>query len=342
MQKYSNSVLGQNGQSLVPVVGASVTVFTYPGNVLATIYSDNGVTTTTNPVTTDNNGFFAFYAANGRYSLQISYGGVILSQSDIILEDDPSQPNVTVITGGSIDNTPIGATTPSTGAFTNLSASGTLTGFVGRLLNVRILSGSGTYTPTTGTNSYLAFVHGAGGGGGGVAATAAGQVAIGGGGASGAFGITYITNNTPVAYSVGSAGAGGVAGANNGSTGGNTTFGGVTAQGGPGGVGGTATTSTNNFLAQTTGSVPNCTGASLINATGNCASLGLNLGGTFFSGAGNPSYFGGGGRGVATSGAGNASGTQGAGGGGAGAAPSAAAAAGGSGGNGTIIIYEFS
>jgi hypothetical protein len=33
-------------------------------------------------------------------------------------------PNAVVITGGSINGTPIGATTPSTGAFTTLSASG--------------------------------------------------------------------------------------------------------------------------------------------------------------------------------------------------------------------------
>lgn len=73
MQKYQDNVQNRNGDA---VVGASVEVLTYPGGALATIYSDNGVTPATNPLTTDSNGAFSFYAADGRYSLEISGRGI--------------------------------------------------------------------------------------------------------------------------------------------------------------------------------------------------------------------------------------------------------------------------
>lgn len=67
MQKYFESVVDRSGNA---VVGASVLV--QLGGVNATIYSDNGVTTQANPITTDNNGYFSFYAANGTYDLTVS------------------------------------------------------------------------------------------------------------------------------------------------------------------------------------------------------------------------------------------------------------------------------
>lgn len=127
MQKYTDLVLGQNSQTLVPISGASVSVLAYPAGTPATIYSDNGITQTANPLTTDNNGRFSFYAANGRYSLQIIYQTVSYTIADILL-DDPANGQPVIITGGSIDNTPIGTTTPSSGAFTTLSASSTVSG----------------------------------------------------------------------------------------------------------------------------------------------------------------------------------------------------------------------
>ena len=84
MQKYVNSVADKTG---APVANASVTV-NVQGAGLATIYSDNGVTVTTNPLTTDTNGAFSFYAADGRYQLVIS-GANIQTQTinDILLVD---------------------------------------------------------------------------------------------------------------------------------------------------------------------------------------------------------------------------------------------------------------
>lgn len=151
MQKYTDLVLGLNGQTLVPVVGASVTVLNYPSGATATIYSDNGVTQAANPLTTDPNGRFSFYAANGRYSLQVTYQTVTYSIQDIPLLDDPANGQTVVVTGGSIDNTPIGSTTPSTGAFTNLSASGAVTFKSGTIDNVPI----GSTTPSSGSFTTL-------------------------------------------------------------------------------------------------------------------------------------------------------------------------------------------
>jgi hypothetical protein len=75
MQKYVNAVANTNGGLGIagaPVAGASVQVNIRGTQTPATIYSDNGVTIAANPLTTDNNGAFSFYAADGRYDLVIS------------------------------------------------------------------------------------------------------------------------------------------------------------------------------------------------------------------------------------------------------------------------------
>lgn len=84
MQKFVNSVADSTG---APVAGASVQVNVQGGGA-ATIYSDNGVTVTTNPLTTDTNGSFSFYAADGRYQVVIS-GSNIQTQTinDLLLVD---------------------------------------------------------------------------------------------------------------------------------------------------------------------------------------------------------------------------------------------------------------
>jgi hypothetical protein len=73
MRRYNNSVITSTG---VAVPGASVTVRLAsipPGlGALATLYGDEGVTTTPNPTTTDTFGRFGFYVAAGRYDLTIS------------------------------------------------------------------------------------------------------------------------------------------------------------------------------------------------------------------------------------------------------------------------------
>jgi hypothetical protein len=54
MQKYTDVVTSARSGAAKP--DARVTVKTYPAGVVATIYSDDGVTTQDNPITTDSNG----------------------------------------------------------------------------------------------------------------------------------------------------------------------------------------------------------------------------------------------------------------------------------------------
>src|SRR2546430_15937887 len=96
MQRYTDVVLQAPGAQ--PLVGASVQVNTFPGGVPATIYVDNGVTLQGNPITTDGNGRFAFYAADGHYSIVITKAGYTTQTiTDILLEDlaDPNAGNFT-------------------------------------------------------------------------------------------------------------------------------------------------------------------------------------------------------------------------------------------------------
>lgn len=83
MQRYSDAVQDRQGNALS---GVSVLVRTEAG-ATATIYSDNGVTPTTNPLTTDADGEFAFYAADGVYTLSFSGVGVVADTQEIQLWD---------------------------------------------------------------------------------------------------------------------------------------------------------------------------------------------------------------------------------------------------------------
>lgn len=69
MQKYFDSIQTKSGNA---VFGASVTVYDAGTTNLATIYSDEGVTAATNPLTTSSLGYFEFYAANGKYDIKIT------------------------------------------------------------------------------------------------------------------------------------------------------------------------------------------------------------------------------------------------------------------------------
>lgn len=72
MQRYFSNITGTNGSA---VSGASITVRNAAG-ALATIYTDDGVNPAANPLTADVNGFFAFYAANGVYTLTVTGTGI--------------------------------------------------------------------------------------------------------------------------------------------------------------------------------------------------------------------------------------------------------------------------
>jgi hypothetical protein len=86
VQQYQNVLQDKFGNV---IVGASVAVYVYGTTTPATIYSGNGSgVLPSNTVTTNSLGEFAFYAANGRYSLTVTATNFVLENySDFILYD---------------------------------------------------------------------------------------------------------------------------------------------------------------------------------------------------------------------------------------------------------------
>ncbi len=85
MQKYYDIVLDSSGNA---VLSATITVSDNGGGV-STIYSDDGVTVKANPFTASStDGAYAFYAANGRYDINIAATGFTTENlTDILLSD---------------------------------------------------------------------------------------------------------------------------------------------------------------------------------------------------------------------------------------------------------------
>ncbi len=81
MEKRWYTVADTEGR---PVNGATVQVNIYPGGGAATIYSDNGVTPKANPMATDSNGYFEYYAADGQYSWIITTNSDTKTINDIV------------------------------------------------------------------------------------------------------------------------------------------------------------------------------------------------------------------------------------------------------------------
>jgi len=83
----------------IPLAGATVRVCAMPASgqpctPLALIYSDVGLTQAlANPTTTDGLGNYSFYAAPGRYEIEISGPGITTKQlPNVVLPNDPSSP----------------------------------------------------------------------------------------------------------------------------------------------------------------------------------------------------------------------------------------------------------
>lgn len=73
MRKHTDYVLDREGNA---VVGAEVYVRLQADNTLADLFSDDGSTATNNPLVTDSDGEFAFWAADNTYKLQVYVDGV--------------------------------------------------------------------------------------------------------------------------------------------------------------------------------------------------------------------------------------------------------------------------
>ncbi|HDX6613651.1 TPA: phage tail protein [Escherichia coli] len=204
-------------------------------------------------------------------------------------------------------------------------------GYVGRWLNTRVFTSSGTYTPTPGTKRIRVTITGGGGGGGGCQATSNNETFFGaGGGAGGTVITTLILTKDSYPVTIGAGGAGGVS-ATNGLKGGDSSFGSVIAPGGEGG-GKSGVTNTNGG----NGGVPSTGGINIIGGNGGDGQSG-NIG---VSGEGGTSHWGGGGR--AGAGGGVSGKAYGSGGGGAyDAGYSGTSMTGGKGAAGICIIEEF-
>ncbi len=204
-------------------------------------------------------------------------------------------------------------------------------GYVGRWLNTRVFTSSGTYTPTPGTKRIRGTITGGGGGGGGCKATSNNETFFGAGGGAGGTIISIMTptqNSYPV--TIGAGGAGGVS-ATNGTSGGNSVFASLIAPGGAGG-GKVGVTNTNGG----NGGVPSTGDIRITGGNGGDGQSG-NIG---VSGEGGTSHWGGGGR--AGAGGGVSGKAYGSGGGGAyDAGYSGTSMTGGKGAAGICIIEEF-
>lgn len=161
-------------------------------------------------------------------------------------------------------------------------------GYVGRLLNMRVFTSSGTYTPTQGTKRIRVTITGGGGGGGGCQAFSNNETFFGAGGGAGGTVISVITV-TAASYSVviGSGGAGG-SGATTGNRGGDSKFASLLTA--PGGQGAGKTTVTNTGGGS--GGVPSTGDIRISGGDGDDGQAGA----FHVCGGGGASYWGGGGR----------------------------------------------
>lgn len=199
----------------------------------------------------------------------------------------------------------------------------------GTLLNIQVLTSSGTYNPidTTNTKSVIVELQGGGAGSAGLQANGSSLASISGSGSTGGFvRHRFTTGFSGVAYTVGAAGAAGTSGGGVGGNGGNTTWGSLTA-GGALGAGNNNNITNGGAGGGTPGSA---SGGNIINAPGHLSSTlswVISSAGLIIPTATNPSDFFGmkygfGGAGVGTGG-------------------SAGAIPGNPGGAGVIIAYEY-
>src|SRR5579859_7803466 len=116
----------------VPLAGATVRVCAMPASgqpctPLALIYSDPALTQAlANPTTTDGLGNYSFYAAPGKYEIEISGPGITTKQiPNVILPNDPSSPTFSGVSAFSMNLSGNLTVNGNTSVIGNL-ASGTL------------------------------------------------------------------------------------------------------------------------------------------------------------------------------------------------------------------------
>lgn len=209
----------------------------------------------------------------------------------------------------------------------------------GRLIGVRVITSSGTYTPTPGTKSVVVEVQGGGGSGGAAGTPGSGSIAMGGGGAAGAYARSRLTAGfSGVQITIGAGGKGKKPNYS-GMDGGVSSFGTITAAGG---TGGPAVGAAPPFIITAVGGAT-ASGGSIVSVTGASSLTGIALSESYLSsgpGGSSPLGSGGGPRSTAIAGD-NASGF---GSGGSGALNLHGASSdllGGNGSDGVVIVWEY-
>jgi hypothetical protein len=97
MQKHEDNLTALiHGNGLQPLAGASVTVTNDATGLSAALYRDNGITPLLQPLTTDALGYFAFYAANGEYTVTFSDSRITELVRKVILNDPDDDPAATL------------------------------------------------------------------------------------------------------------------------------------------------------------------------------------------------------------------------------------------------------
>jgi hypothetical protein len=122
-----NTVQQNKGQYVAAYPGVSVTVYLTGTNTLASLYEVDGVTPKTNPLTTDENGFYIARTPASVIDIVLSKDGTELLRMPGIAYGGFDGSNVT-ITGGTIDGVVIGGSAPAAGHFTDIDYSGELSG----------------------------------------------------------------------------------------------------------------------------------------------------------------------------------------------------------------------
>ena len=88
LQKRASNLQDRSGRA---ILSATVTVYVYGTTTKPTIYSDNGITPKSNPVTVStSDGSYSYYVANGRYTETVTASGFTFTSdqsTDIVIFD---------------------------------------------------------------------------------------------------------------------------------------------------------------------------------------------------------------------------------------------------------------
>lgn len=113
---------------LQPLAGLSVSVIDDLTGVAAPLYSDDGVTPLAQPLTTDDNGGYGFYAANGEYTLWFSGPRIATFKRNVVLNDPSDNPPASLLQLAAAAGTTLVRGTWFGGVVAYLSALGTSAG----------------------------------------------------------------------------------------------------------------------------------------------------------------------------------------------------------------------